>query len=391
LTTVGGLMRGPERQGRFGDFGGRFVPEALVPACEELEAGFEAAWAEAAFRGRLDDLLEHYGGRPTPVTECRRLSERLGIRLLLKREDLAHTGSHKLNNVIGQALLAERMGKRRLIAETGAGQHGVATATAAALLGLECLVYMGAVDVERQGLNVFRMELLGAEVRPVQSGSRTLKDAINEALRDWVATVETTHYCIGSVMGPHPYPYIVREFQRVVGDEARAQCYELLGFDPDVVVACVGGGSNAAGTFAGFVDTQARLVGVEAAGGAAMSKGVPGVVHGMRSRFLQDEDGQILEASSISAGLDYPGIGPEHAHLGAVGRAEYPSAEDSEVLGAFRLLAETEGIIPALEPAHALAWVIREAGRSIPQGSSVLLTLSGRGDKDVALVRKLTR
>ena len=391
MTTIGGLMRGPERQGRFGDFGGRFVPEALVPACEELEAGFEAAWAEAAFRGRLDDLLEHYGGRPTPVTECRRLSERLGIRLLLKREDLAHTGSHKLNNVIGQALLAERMGKRRLIAETGAGQHGVATATAAALLGLECLVYMGAVDVERQGLNVFRMELLGAEVRPVQSGSRTLKDAINEALRDWVATVETTHYCIGSVMGPHPYPYIVREFQRVVGDEARAQCYELLGFDPDVVVACVGGGSNAAGTFAGFVDTQARLVGVEAAGGAAMSKGVPGVVHGMRSRFLQDEDGQILEASSISAGLDYPGIGPEHAHLGAVGRAEYPSAEDSEVLGAFRLLAETEGIIPALEPAHALAWVIREAGRSIPEGSSVLLTLSGRGDKDVALVRKLTR
>jgi tryptophan synthase beta chain len=292
---------------------------------------------------------------------------------------------------MGQALLAERMGKRRLIAETGAGQHGVATATAAALLGLECLVYMGAVDVERQGLNVFRMELLGAEVRAVESGSRTLKDAINEALRDWVATVETTHYCIGSVMGPHPYPYIVREFQRVVGDEARAQCYELLGFDPDVVVACVGGGSNAAGTFAGFVDTGARLVGVEAAGGAAMSNGVPGVVHGMRSRFLQDEDGQILEASSISAGLDYPGIGPEHAHLGAVGRAEYPSAEDSEVLAAFRLLAEAEGIIPALEPAHALAWVIREAGKSIPEGSAVLMTLSGRGDKDVALVRKLTR
>ena len=235
-------------------------------------------------------------------------------------------------------------------------------------LGLECLVYMGAVDVERQGLNVFRMELLGAEVRAVESGSRTLKDAINEALRDWVATVETTHYCIGSVMGPHPYPYIVREFQRVVGDEARAQCYELLGFDPDVVVACVGGGSN-----------------------AAMTNGVPGVVHGMRSRFLQDEDGQILEASSISAGLDYPGIGPEHAHLGAVGRAEYPSAEDSEVLAAFRLLAEAEGIIPALEPAHALAWVIREAGKSIPEGSAVLMTLSGRGDKDVALVRKLTR
>ncbi len=392
MSIGGELMRGPERHGRFGEFGGRFVPESLVPACEELEAGFESAWADPAFRGRLDDLLGHYGGRPTPVTECGRLSELLGIRLLLKREDLAHTGSHKLNNVIGQALLAERMGKRRLIAETGAGQHGVAAATAAALLGLECLVYMGAVDVERQGLNVFRMELLGAEVRTVQSGSRTLKDAINEALRDWVATVETTHYCIGSVMGPHPYPYIVRELQRIIGDEARAQCHELLGgSDPDVVVACVGGGSNAAGTFAGFVDTGARLVGVEAAGGAAMTNGVPGVVHGMRSRFLQDEDGQILEACSVSAGLDYPGVGPEHAYLGAVGRAEYPSAEDSEVLAAFRLLAETEGIIPALEPAHALAWVVREAGKSIPKGSAVLMTLSGRGDKDVALVRKLTQ
>ena len=391
MTNGRGLMRDPQQLGRFGEYGGRFVPEALVPACEELEAAFAAAWADPAFKGRLDDLLEHYGGRPTPVTECRRLGERLGIRLLLKREDLAHTGSHKLNNVLGQALLAERMGKRRLIAETGAGQHGVATATAAALLGLECLVYMGAVDVERQALNVFRMELLGAEVRPVQSGSRTLKDAINEALRDWVATVGTTHYCIGSVMGPHPYPFMVREFQRVVGDEARAQCFELLGFDPDVGVACVGGGSNAAGTFAGFVDTQARLVGVEAAGGAAATNGVPGVVHGMRSRFLQDEDGQILEASSISAGLDYPGIGPEHAHLAATGRAEYPSAGDAEVLAAFRLLAETEGIIPALEPAHGLAWVVREAGKSIPPGSSVLLTLSGRGDKDVALVRELAQ
>ena len=390
--TTGELMRGPKGQGRFGDFGGRFVPESLVPACQQLEAAFDSAWADPAFRARLNDLLAHYGGRPTPVSECARLSEQLGIRLLLKREDLAHTGSHKLNNVIGQALLAERMGKRRLIAETGAGQHGVASATAAALLGLECLVYMGAVDVERQGLNVFRMELLGAEVRAVHSGSRTLKDAINEALRDWVATVETTHYCIGSVMGPHPYPYMVREFQRVVGDEARAQCRELLdGLDPDVVVACVGGGSNAAGTFAGFVDTGARLVGVEAAGGAAMSNGVPGVVHGMRSRFLQDEDGQILEASSISAGLDYPGVGPEHAHLGAVGRAEYPSAGDSEVLAAFHLLAEKEGIIPALEPAHGLAWIIREARKSIPEGSTVLLTLSGRGDKDVALVRELAQ
>jgi len=392
MITTGELMRDPQPGGRFGEFGGRFVPESLVPACEELEAAFVSAWGDPGFRGRLDGLLRHYGGRPTPVTECGRLSERLGIRLLLKREDLAHTGSHKLNNVIGQALLAERMGKRRLIAETGAGQHGVAAATAAALLGLECLVYMGAVDVARQGLNVFRMELLGAEVRSVESGSRTLKDAINEALRDWVATVETTHYCIGSVMGPHPYPYIVREFQRVIGNEARDQCHERLGgFDPDVVVACVGGGSNAAGTFAGFVDTGARLVGVEAAGGAAMNTGILGVAHGMQSRFLQDENGQILEASSVSAGLDYPGVGPEHAYLGAIGRAEYVSAGDAEVLAAFRLLAETEGIIPALEPAHALAWVIREAGRSIPEGSAVLLTLSGRGDKDVALVRELTR
>jgi tryptophan synthase beta chain len=392
LSTTGELMREPDRGGRYGDFGGRFVPESLVPACQELEEGFASAWADPSFRSRLDGLLRDYVGRPTPVTECGRLSKRLGIRLLLKREDLAHTGSHKINNVLGQALLAERMGKRRLIAETGAGQHGVAAATAAALLGLECLVYMGAVDVERQGLNVFRMELLGAKVQPVHSGSRTLKDAINEALRDWVATVETTHYCIGSVVGPHPYPYIVRELQRVVGDEAREQCRALLGgSDPDIVVACVGGGSNAAGTFAGFVDTTARLVGVEAAGGAALSNGIPGVVHGMRSRFLQDEDGQILEATSISAGLDYPGVGPEHAYLGSIKRAEYPSADDTEVLGAFRLLAETEGIIPALEPAHALAWVVRQAGKSIPSGSSVLVTLSGRGDKDVALVQELGR
>ncbi|MGA2528290.1 MAG: tryptophan synthase subunit beta [Acidimicrobiales bacterium] len=382
-------MRDPGRSGRYGDFGGRFVPESLVPACQQLEAGFESAWADPDFRGRLDGLLRDYVGRPTPVTECTRLGGQLGIRLLLKREDLAHTGSHKINNVLGQALLAERMGKRRLIAETGAGQHGVAAATAAALLGLECVVYMGSVDVERQGLNVFRMELLGAEVRPVTSGSMTLKDAINEALRDWVASVETTHYCIGSVVGPHPYPHIVRELQRVVGDEARAQCRAILGSDPDIVVACVGGGSNAAGTFAGFVDTTARLVGVEAAGGAALSNGIPGVVHGMASQFLQDEDGQILEATSISAGLDYPGVGPEHAYLASIGRAEYPSAGDEEVLAALRLLAETEGILCALEPAHALAWVVREAGRAIAEGSSVLVTLSGRGDKDVALVREL--
>ncbi len=382
-------MGSPGADGRFGDFGGRFVPESLVPACAELEKAFAEAWSDPAFHSELDALLRDYGGRPTPVTECRRLSERLGVRLLLKREDLAHTGSHKLNNVIGQALLARRMGKARLVAETGAGQHGVATATAAALFGMECMVYMGEVDTERQALNVFRMELLGAQVRPVKSGSRTLKDAVNEALRDWVATVSNTHYCLGSVMGPHPYPWMVRELQRVVGDEARVQCRELLGEDPDWVVACVGGGSNAAGTFAGFADTTSRLVGVEAAGGAAISRGVPGVVHGMKSYLLQDEDGQVLEAHSISAGLDYPGIGPEHAHLAAIGRARYPRADDEEVLRAFQLLSETEGIIPALEPAHALAWVAREAGREIELGSTVLVTLSGRGDKDVAQVREL--
>jgi len=382
-------MGDPGPNGRFGEFGGRFVPESLVPACMELEKAFRDAWADPAFVDRYFDVLSRYGGRPTPLTECRRLSERLGVRLVLKREDLAHTGSHKLNNVVGQALLTERMGKRRMIAETGAGQHGVASATAAALFGLECTVFMGEVDTERQALNVFRMELLGAEVVTVRSGSRTLKDAVNEALREWVATVEYTHYCLGSVMGPHPFPYMVREFQRVVGDEARRQCEQLLGALPDVVVACVGGGSNAAGTFAGFADTPARLVGVEAAGGAAATNGIPGVVHGMHSRLLQDEEGQILEAHSISAGLDYPGIGPEHAHLGAIGRAEYARATDEEVLAAFETLSRTEGIIPALEPAHALAWVIAEAGRSIPAGSTVLVTLSGRGDKDVAQVRDL--
>ena len=383
-------MDRPGADGRFGDYGGRFVPESLVPACMELEQAFDEAWADAGYRAELDRVLGSYGGRPTPVTECRRLSERLGVRLLLKREDLVHGGSHKLNNVVGQALLTRRMGKRRMVAETGAGQHGVAAATAAALLGLECTVYMGEVDTERQALNVFRMELLGAQVRPVRSGSRTLKDAVNEALRDWVATEEHTHYCLGSVMVPHPFPYIVRELQRVVGEEAREQCRALLdGRDPDVVVACVGGGSNAAGTFAGFVGTAARLVGVEAAGGAAATNGIPGVLHGMRSLLLQDEAGQILEAESISAGLDYPGIGPEHAHLAASGRATYDRASDDEVLAAFRLMAETEGILPALEPAHAIAWVVREAGASLPEGSTVLVTLSGRGDKDVAQVRDL--
>ena len=382
-------MDRPDSTGRFGEFGGRFVPEALIPACFELEEAFSAAWADPAFHAEYETLLRTYAGRPSPVMEATNLSAKLGVHVLLKREELNHTGSHKVNNVLGQALLTRHMGKSRVIAETGAGQHGVATATAAAYFGLECLVYMGEVDTERQQLNVFRMELLGAEVVPVKSGSRTLKDAINEALRDWVATVETTHYCIGSVMGPHPYPWMVREFQRVIGDEARVQCEELIGGVPDVVVACVGGGSNAAGIFAGFDDTSARLVGVQPEGGAAIGRGQPGVVHGHRSMLLQDEYGQVVEAHSVSAGLDYPGVGPEHSHLASIGRAEYPAVNDAEVLEAFQLLSRTEGIIPALESAHAIAWVAREAGRDIPLGATVLLNLSGRGDKDVAQVKAL--
>jgi tryptophan synthase beta chain len=383
-------MREPTPDGRFGEFGGRFLPESLVPACIELEQAFRAAWGDAGFRDEYARVLRDYGGRPTPVTECKRLSEELGVRVLLKREDLTHTGSHKINNVIGQSLLAVRMGKPRVIAETGAGQHGVATATACALLGLECVVYMGEVDVARQELNVFRMKLLGADVVPVTSGSRTLKDAINEAMRDWLASVETTYYCLGSVMGPHPYPWMVRELQRVVGEEAQEQCRVLLDRDPDYVVACVGGGSNAAGTFAGFVDTDARLVGVEAAGGAALARGIPGVVHGSKSYLLQDEHGQVLEAHSISAGLDYPGVGPEHAYLAAEGRATYEAATDAEVLDALQLLARTEGIIPALEPAHALAWLARAArSGTIPAGATVLVTMSGRGDKDAEQVMEL--
>ena len=381
-------MGEPDASGRFGPFGGRFVPETLMPACIELDAAFRSAWADPVFRAELDGLLRDYAGRPSPLTECHRLSEQLGLRLLLKREDLNHTGSHKINNVLGQALLAKRMGKTRLLAETGAGQHGVATATAAALMGFACVVYMGEVDMERQKLNVFRMKLLGAEVRPASSGSRTLKDAVNEAMRDWVATVETSHYCLGSVMGPHPYPWMVRELHRVLGDEAREQSRLLLdGADPDVVVACVGGGSNAAGIFSGFADTSARLVGVEPAGGAAIGGGVPGVVHGMASYLKQDEWGQVTEAHSISAGLDYPGVGPEHAHLADIGRATYPSVTDDEVVNAFQVLTRTEGIIPALEPAHALAWVIREAPSM--SGQTVLVNLSGRGDKDVAQIMDL--
>jgi tryptophan synthase beta chain len=378
---------------RFGSFGGVFVPEALVPALEQLEEAYLEARSDPAFSLELEGLLRDYVGRPSRLTEAHRLSEQLGgVRVLLKREDLNHTGAHKINNTLGQALLARRMGKPRVIAETGAGQHGVATATAAALFGLECVVYMGSEDVRRQALNVYRMNLLGTKVVCVESGSRTLKDAINEALRDWVASVETTHYIIGSVVGPHPFPSIVRRFQQIIGEETRAQCANLLGRDPDVVVACVGGGSNSIGIFAPFVDdatSSTRLVGVEAAGegletghhGASVTRGVPGVLHGSMSLVLQDEFGQVLEAHSISAGLDYPGVGPEHAYLAETGRVTYESATDQEALDSLSLLAHTEGILCALETAHALAWLRRNA--EALRGEAVVVCLSGRGDKDV--------
>ena len=383
------ILQTPGSDGRFGDFGGRFVPETLVPACQELEAAFADAWNDQAFRAELDHLLREYAGRPSMVTECHNLSEQLGIRLFLKREDLNHTGSHKINNVLGQVLLAKRMGKKRIVAETGAGQHGVASATAAALLGLECKVYMGEVDTARQELNVFRMRLLGAEVEAVTSGSRTLKDAVNEAMRDWVASVETTHYCLGSVMGPHPYPFMVRQFHRVIGSEAFDQMNDVIGTSPDYVVACVGGGSNAMGIFSGFVDTPAQLIGVEPAGGAAVHRGQPGVVHGMKSYLMQDEYGQVSEAHSISAGLDYPGVGPEHSYLASIGRAQYPTVTDDEVIAAFQLMSRAEGIIPALECAHAMAWISREAQNM--QGKTVLMNLSGRGDKDVGQMMSILK
>jgi len=391
VTNDAVFMTTPDERGRFGSFGGRFVPEALMPACLELETAFVEAWNDPTFHEEYERVLREFAGRPTPVTPLARLSERLNINVFAKREDLAHTGSHKINNVIGQTLLTKRMGKQRVIAETGAGQHGVATATAAARMGLACTVFMGEVDTERQSLNVFRMELLGATVVPVTSGSRTLKDAVNEAMREWVTCVADTHYCIGSVMGPHPFPWMVREMQSIIGREA-AQQLRALGVDtPDFVVACVGGGSNAAGIFAGFANSSARLVGVEAAGGSAVGKGSPGVLHGMRSLLIQDEFGQIEEAFSISAGLDYPGIGPEHAFLAESGRAEYHAIGDEDVIDAMRLLSELEGIIPALETAHAVAWLAKEIGSTIAPGSTVLLNLSGRGDKDVAQVRAILR
>jgi tryptophan synthase beta chain len=390
VTRPGG-MGDPGPRGRFGDHGGRYVPESLVAACREVEEAYRDARSDPHFRASLARLLAVHVGRPTPLTPAWRLSTELGITLLLKREDLAHTGSHKINNVLGQALLAGRMGRTRLLAETGAGQHGVATATAAALLGLDATVFIGERDAQRQALNVFRMRVLGAEVVEVSTGSRTLKDATSEAMRRWVGEVEDSYYCVGSVVGPYPYPWMVREFQRIIGDEARAQCAtELSTSVPDYVVACVGGGSNAAGTFAGFVDTPAQLVGVEAAGGAGATLGRPGVLHGFRSLFLQDDDGQITEAESIAAGLDYPGVGPEHAHLRDLGRARYVTVTDAEVVDAAVRLARTEGILPALESAHAVAWVIRAAADGeLPPGATVMLTLSGRGDKDTATLMEL--
>jgi tryptophan synthase beta chain len=377
---------------RFGRYGGRYVPETLMPALAELERGWLAARDDPAFRAELDGLLETYVGRPTPLYRTGRLSERCGSTVLLKREDLLHTGAHKINNALGQTLLAQRMGKGRVIAETGAGQHGVATATACALLGLECIVYMGTEDMRRQRPNVERMNLLGAHVEAVEAGARTLKEAVSAAIRDWVTNVDTTHYVLGSAVGPAPYPALVRDLQRVIGDEARAQVLAGAGRLPDRVVACVGGGSNAIGTFTAFVaDTDVELIGVEAGGeglrsgrhGASLGAGREGVLHGTYSSILQDADGQILEAHSISAGLDYPGVGPEHAFLRDEGRVRYESVTDADALAAFRELSRLEGIIPALEPAHAIAWVL---ANPLPDDALTLVTLSGRGDKDLAEV-----
>jgi|UniRef100_UPI00404A87A8 tryptophan synthase beta chain len=380
------------RAGHFGQFGGRYVPEALIGALDEIEAAHNAAQKDPEFLAELAHLHKTYSGRPSIITEVKRFAEHAGgARIILKREDLNHTGSHKINNVLGQALLAKRSGKKRIIAETGAGQHGVASATAAALMGLECVVYMGEEDTKRQALNVVRMKLLGAEVVPVTTGSKTLKDAINEAMRDWVTNVETTNYLFGTVAGPHPFPTMVRDFQKIIGEEARAQVIELTGKLPDAVLACVGGGSNAIGIFYDFIkDTDVRLIGLEAGGdgvetgrhAATITGGTPGVLHGARSYLLQDENGQTVESHSISAGLDYPGVGPEHAYLSDIGRAEYRAITDAEAMYAFSLLCKTEGIIPAIETAHALAGAL-QVGRELGKDATLLINLSGRGDKDV--------
>ena len=397
-TSASPLSTVPDPSGCFGPFGRRFVPETLMRALEELTAEYQQARRDPEFQSRLDDLLANYVGRPSPLYFAQRLTETCGgARIFLKREDTNHTGAHKINNTIGQTLLTLRMGKRRVIAETGAGQHGVATATACARFGLECVVYMGEEDIRRQRLNVFNMKLLGAEVRPVSSGSRTLRDATNEALRDWMASVETTHYIIGSVVGPHPFPMIVRDFQSVIGREARAQCLERLGRLPQEIIACVGGGSNAAGIFYPFVDdTGVALTGVEAGGSgtgpgqhaSTLCYGAPGVLHGSFSYVLQDEDGQTLDVHSISAGLDYPGVGPEHSYWKDTGRVSYVSIGDSEALDAFQKTATLEGIIPAVESSHAIAQALKTAGARSPD-DAVVVCLSGRGDKDVQEVARL--
>ena len=380
------------RAGHFGQFGGRYVPEALIGALDDLEIAHNTAQKDPEFLAELAHLHKTYSGRPSIITEAKRFAEHAGgARIILKREDLNHTGSHKINNVLGQALLAKRSGKKRVIAETGAGQHGVASATAAALMGLECVVYMGEEDTKRQSLNVARMKLLGAEVIPVTTGSKTLKDAINEAMRDWVTNVETTNYLFGTVAGPHPFPTMVRDFQKIIGEEARTQVLELTGKLPDAVLACVGGGSNAIGIFYDFIkDKDVRLIGLEAGGdgvetgrhAATITGGTPGVLHGARSYLLQDENGQTVESHSISAGLDYPGVGPEHAYLSDIGRAEYRAITDAEAMYAFSLLCKTEGIIPAIETAHALAGAL-QVGRELGKDATLLINLSGRGDKDV--------
>ena len=385
----------PDRMGRFGDFGGRFVPETLMSAIEELEREYAAAQSDEAFQAELQSLSTHYVGRPTPLYYAENLSAELGgAQIYIKREDLAHTGAHKINNALGQALLAKRMGKNRVIAETGAGQHGVATATVCAMLNQECIVYMGEEDIRRQALNVFRMRLLGAEVRPVSSGSRTLKDAINECIRDWVTNVEDTHYLIGSVVGPHPYPMMVRDFQKIIGAEARAQLLSTVGRLPDYAVACVGGGSNAMGLFYEFIrDETVKLIGVEAGGdgidtgrhSSTLTSGRVGILHGSMSYLLQDDHGQVMEAHSISAGLDYPGVGPEHSWLSDTARAQYVSVTDAQALEGFRLMCRTEGIIPALEPAHA-AYHIARLAPTLPSDQIILMGLSGRGDKDIDTV-----
>ncbi len=386
----------PDARGRFGAYGGRYVPETLMPALEELDAEFEKAWSEPEFRAEFQQYLAEYVGRPTPITEARRLSEETGLHVVIKREDLNHTGAHKINNALGQVLLARRMGKKRIIAETGAGQHGVATATVCALFGLECEVYMGVEDTERQRLNVFRMKLLGAKVNPVSSGTKTLKDALNEAMRDWVTNVADTHYIIGTAAGPHPYPYMVREFQRVIGDESRAQYIERYGRLPDLGIACVGGGSNAIGFFSGFLnDDEVKLLGVEAGGygistgkhAAPLSAGTPGVLHGSMSYMMQDEDGQVMGTHSVSAGLDYPGVGAEHSFLKDLGRVDYVAVDDDDALKAFQWVARHEGLIPAFESAHAFAPLWNRD--LIPAGTRVLVNMSGRGDKDMEMAAKI--